>query len=198
MPKDLMQSERPKKVLQQRIASLVGGIGKISVGGVSEEEMKERKDRVDDALSATRSAVEEGFVAGGGVAFIRSVAALEGLKGANEDETTGIQIIKRAIEEPLRQICENAGVEGSIVVQKVKEGKLDFGYNARTDKYENMIAAGVIDPTKVSRIALENAASIAAMLLTTECVLADDPEDDKGSGSMGGGAPGMGGMGGMM
>ncbi len=190
-------SDYDKEKLQERLAKLAGGVAVLYVGAATEVEMKEKKDRVDDALHATRAAVEEGIVAGGGVAFIRSVAALEGLKGANEDETTGIQIIKRAIEEPLRQICENAGVEGSIVVQKVKEGKLDFGYNARTDKYENMIAAGVIDPTKVSRIALENAASIAAMLLTTECVLADDPEDDKGSGSMGG-APGMGGMGGMM
>ena len=191
-------SDYDKEKLQERLAKLAGGVAVLYVGAATEVEMKEKKDRVDDALHATRAAVEEGIVAGGGVAFIRSVAALEGMKGANEDETTGIQIIKRAIEEPLRQICENAGVEGSIVVQKVKEGKLDFGYNARTDKYENMIAAGVIDPTKVSRIALENAASIAAMLLTTECVLADDPEDDKGSGSMGGGAPGMGGMGGMM
>ena len=141
-----------------------------------------------------RPRVEEGIVAGGGVAFIRAVEALTGLKGENEDENTGIQIIRRAIEEPLRQICQNAGVEGSIVVQKVKEGKADFGYNARTDKYENLIKAGVIDPTKVARVALENAASIAAMLLTTECILADDPEDDKGASMppMGGG--GMGGM----
>ena len=190
-------SDYDKEKLQERLAKLAGGVAVLYVGAATEVEMKEKKDRVDDALHATRAAVEEGIVAGGGVAFIRSVAALEGLKGANEDETTGIQIIKRAIEEPLRQICENAGVEGSIVVQKVKEGKLDFGYNARTDKYANMIAAGVIDPTKVSRIALENAASIAAMLLTTECVLADDPEDDKGAPSMGG-SPGMGGMGGMM
>ena len=157
--------------------------------------MKEKKDRVDDALHATRAAVEEGIVAGGGVAFIRAVAALADLKGDNEDENTGIQIIRRAIEEPLRQICENAGIEGSIVVQKVKEGKADFGYNARTDKYENLIGAGVIDPTKVGRVALENAASIAAMLLTTECVLADDPEEAPA----GGGHPPMGGgMGGMM
>jgi chaperonin GroEL len=158
--------------------------------------MKEKKDRVDDALHATRAAVEEGIVAGGGVAFIRAVAALTDLKGANEDENTGIQIIRRAIEEPLRQICDNAGIEGSIVVQKVKEGTGDFGYNARTDKYENLIGAGVIDPTKVGRVALENAASIAAMLLTTECVLADEPDDEKG----GAGMPPMGGggMGGMM
>ena len=157
--------------------------------------MKEKKDRVDDALHATRAAVEEGIVAGGGVAFIRAVDALTGLKGVNEDENTGIQIIRRAIEEPLRQICENAGIEGSIVVQKVKEGKADFGYNARTDVYENLIGAGVIDPTKVGRVALENAASIAAMLLTTEVVLADEPEAADAGHShppMGGG--GMGGM----
>jgi chaperonin GroEL len=157
--------------------------------------MKEKKDRVDDALHATRAAVEEGIVAGGGVAFIRAIESLDKLKGDNEDETTGIQIVKRAVEEPLRQICENAGIEGSIVVQKVKEGKADFGYNARTDKYENLIGAGVIDPTKVSRVALENAASIAAMLLTTECVLADEPEEDKGHAAM---PPMGGGMGGMM
>ena len=158
--------------------------------------MKEKKDRVDDALHATRAAVEEGIVAGGGVAFIRAVEALVDLKGLNEDENTGIAIIKRAIEEPLRQICENAGIEGSIVVQKVKEGTGDFGYNARTDVYENLIGAGVIDPTKVGRVALENAASIAAMLLTTEVVLADEAEDNGGGGHM---PPmGGGGMGGMM
>ena len=164
------------------------------IGAASEVEMKEKKDRVDDALHATRAAVEEGIVAGGGVAFIRAIEALEDLKGVNEDESTGIAIVKRAIEEPLRQICENAGVEGSIVVQKVKEGTGDFGYNARTNIYENLIGAGVIDPTKVGRVALENAASIASMLLTTEVVLADDPEDEKGGGMppMGGG--GMGGM----
>ena len=164
------------------------------MGAATEVEMKEKKDRVDDALHATRAAVEEGIVAGGGVAFIRAVAALADLKGENEDENTGIQIIRRAIEEPLRQICENAGIEGSIIVQKVKEGTADFGYNARTDKFENLIGAGVIDPTKVSRIALENAASIAAMLLTTECVLADEPEEASAGGhpQMGGG--GMGGM----
>jgi chaperonin GroEL len=146
-------------------------------------------------LHATRAAVEEGIVAGGGVAFIRAIEALENLKGDNEDENTGIQIVKRAVEEPLRQICENAGIEGSIVVQKVKEGKADFGYNARTDKYENLIAAGVIDPTKVSRVALENAASIASMLLTTECVLADEPEEAGTAPAM---PPMGGGMGGMM
>ncbi|MEB0249291.1 chaperonin GroEL, partial [Mucilaginibacter sp. 5B2] len=187
-------SDYDKEKLQERLAKLSGGVAVLYIGAASEVEMKEKKDRVDDALHATRAAVEEGIVAGGGVAFIRAVAALTDLKGANEDENTGIQIIRRAIEEPLRQICENAGIEGSIVVQKVKEGTADFGYNARTDKYENLIGAGVIDPTKVGRVALENAASIAAMLLTTECVLADEPDDDKG------GMPPMGGggMGGMM
>ncbi|WP_373695604.1 chaperonin GroEL [Mucilaginibacter sp. cycad4] len=186
-------SDYDREKLQERLAKLSGGVAVLYVGAATEVEMKEKKDRVDDALHATRAAVEEGIVAGGGVAFIRAVAALADLKGDNEDENTGIQIIRRAIEEPLRQICENAGIEGSIVVQKVKEGTADFGYNARTDKYENLIAAGVIDPTKVGRVALENAASIAAMLLTTEVVLADDPEDEKA------GAPPMGGgMGGMM
>lgn len=189
-------SDYDREKLQERLAKLSGGVAVLYVGAATEVEMKEKKDRVDDALHATRAAVEEGIVAGGGVAFIRAVESLTDLKGANEDENTGIQIIRRAIEEPLRQICENAGIEGSIVVQKVKEGTADFGYNARTDKYENLIGAGVIDPTKVGRVALENAASIAAMLLTTECVLADDPEDEKG----GGGMPPMGGggMGGMM
>lgn len=189
-------SDYDKEKLQERLAKLAGGVAVLYVGAATEVEMKEKKDRVDDALHATRAAVEEGIVAGGGVAFIRAIKALETLKGENEDETTGIAIVKRAIEEPLRQICENAGIEGSIVVQKVKEGKDDFGYNARTNVYENLIGAGVIDPTKVSRVALEHAASIASMLLTTECVLADDPEDEKG----GGGMPPMGGggMGGMM
>ncbi|WP_129715275.1 chaperonin GroEL [Pedobacter sp. SYP-B3415] len=188
-------SDYDKEKLQERLAKLAGGVAVLYVGAATEVEMKEKKDRVDDALHATRAAVEEGIVAGGGVAFIRAIAALEGVKGDNDDETTGIAIIKRAVEEPLRQICENAGIEGSIVVQKVKEGSADFGYNARADRYENLIGAGVIDPTKVSRVALENAASIAAMLLTTECVLADEPEE-------GGSAPAMppmgGGMGGMM
>ncbi|QIL39609.1 chaperonin GroEL [Pedobacter sp. HDW13] len=187
-------SDYDKEKLQERLAKLAGGVAVLYVGAASEVEMKEKKDRVDDALHATRAAVEEGIVAGGGVAFIRAVASIADLKGANEDENTGIQIIRRAIEEPLRQICENAGIEGSIVVQKVKEGTADYGYNARTGVYENLIGAGVIDPTKVSRVALENAASIAAMLLTTEVVLADEPEE--------GGAPmppmGGGGMGGMM
>jgi chaperonin GroEL len=186
-------SDYDREKLQERLAKLSGGVAVLYVGAATEVEMKEKKDRVDDALHATRAAVEEGIVAGGGVAFIRAVAALADLKGDNEDENTGIQIIRRAIEEPLRQICENAGIEGSIVVQKVKEGTGDYGYNARTDKYENLISAGVIDPTKVGRVALENAASIAAMLLTTEVVLADDPEDAPAGGPpMGGG--GMGGM----
>ncbi|RZK43753.1 MAG: chaperonin GroEL [Pedobacter sp.] len=188
-------SDYDKEKLQERLAKLSGGVAVLYVGAASEVEMKEKKDRVDDALHATRAAVEEGIVAGGGVAFIRAVASLTDLKGANDDETTGIAIVKRAIEEPLRQICENAGIEGSIVVQKVKEGQADFGYNARTDVYENLIGAGVIDPTKVSRVALENAASIAAMLLTTEVVLADEPEAADASHAhppMGGG--GMGGM----
>ncbi|PJJ83829.1 chaperonin GroEL [Mucilaginibacter auburnensis] len=185
-------SDYDKEKLQERLAKLSGGVAVLYVGAATEVEMKEKKDRVDDALHATRAAVEEGIVAGGGVAFIRAVAALANLKGDNEDENTGIQIIRRAIEEPLRQICENAGIEGSIIVQKVKEGSADFGYNARTDKFENLIGAGVIDPTKVSRVALENAASIASMLLTTECVLADDPEDAPAGPPMGGG--GMGGM----
>lgn len=187
-------SDYDKEKLQERLAKLSGGVAVLYVGAASEVEMKEKKDRVDDALHATRAAVEEGIVAGGGVAFIRAVEALADLKGSNEDETTGIAIVKRAIEEPLRQICENAGIEGSIVVQKVKEGTADYGYNARTDVYENLIGAGVIDPTKVSRVALENAASIAAMLLTTEVVLADEPEADAGHSHppMGGG--GMGGM----
>jgi chaperonin GroEL len=188
-------SDYDKEKLQERLAKLSGGVAVLYVGAASEVEMKEKKDRVDDALHATRAAVEEGIVAGGGVAFIRAVAALEDLKGLNEDETTGIKIIKRAIEEPLRQICANAGIEGSIVVHNVKQGKDDYGYNARTDVYENLIAAGVIDPTKVSRVALENAASIAAMLLTTECVLADEQEEAGAAPAM---PPMGGGMGGMM
>ncbi|WP_164109609.1 MULTISPECIES: chaperonin GroEL [Sphingobacterium] len=188
-------SDYDREKLQERLAKLSGGVAVLYVGATTEVEMKEKKDRVDDALHATRAAVEEGIVAGGGVAFIRAVEALAGLKGDNEDEQIGIDIIKRAIEEPLRQICFNAGIEGAVIVQKVKEGTADFGYNARTDKFENLIGAGVIDPTKVSRVALENAASIASMLLTTECVLADEPEE-AGAGA---GAPPMGGgMGGMM
>ncbi|HVA98213.1 MAG TPA: chaperonin GroEL, partial [Bacteroidia bacterium] len=188
-------SDYDKEKLQERLAKLAGGVAVLYVGAPTEVEMKEKKDRVDDALHATRAAVEEGIVTGGGVAYIRAIEVLEKLKGLNEDETTGIQIVKRAIEEPLRQIVSNAGLEGSIIVQKVREGKADFGYNARTDKYENLLAAGVIDPTKVTRVALENAASIAGMLLTTECVLAEKKEEN--SSPMGN--PGMGGgMGGMM
>ena len=188
-------SDYDKEKLQERLAKLAGGVAVLYVGAATEVEMKEKKDRVDDALAATRAAVEEGIVPGGGVAYIRAIASLEKLKGVNEDENTGIAIVKRAIEEPLRQICTNCGIEGSIVVQKVKEGKDDFGFNARTEKYENLLKAGVIDPTKVSRIALENAASVAAMLLTTDCVLAERKEDAP---AMPMGNPGMGGMGGMM
>jgi chaperonin GroEL len=185
-------SDYDREKLQERLAKLAGGVAVLYVGAATEVEMKEKKDRVEDALSATRAAVEEGIVPGGGVAYIRAIDALEKLKGDNEDESTGILIVKRAIEEPLRQIVENAGVEGSIVVQKVKEGKADYGYNARTDKYEDLYKAGVIDPTKVTRIALENAASIAGMLLTTECVLVDKKEETPAVPPMGGG--GMGGM----
>jgi chaperonin GroEL len=186
-------SDYDKEKLQERLAKLAGGVAVLYIGAASEVEMKEKKDRVDDALHATRAAVEEGIVAGGGVAYIRTIEALENLKGINDDETTGIAIIKRAIEEPLRQIVANAGGEGSVVVNKVREGKADFGYNARTEKYENLIAAGVIDPTKVSRVALQNAASVAAMILTTECILAEEKENNPAP--MPGGMPG--GMGGM-
>jgi chaperonin GroEL len=186
-------SDYDKEKLQERLAKLSGGVAVLQVGAATEVEMKEKKDRVDDALHATRAAVEEGIVPGGGVAYIRSVESLEKLKGANDDETTGVSIVKRALEEPLRQIVENAGIEGSIVVQKVKEGKADYGFNARTDEYENLLKAGVIDPTKVTRIALENAASIAGMLLTTECVVADKPKKEEAHVHPGG-APGMGGM----
>ena len=188
-------SDYDKEKLQERLAKLSGGVAVLYVGAASEVEMKEKKDRVDDALCATRAAIEEGIVPGGGVAYIRASEALEGLKGDNEDETTGIEIIKRAIEEPLRQIVANAGKEGAVVVQKVREGKGDFGYNARTDVYENLHAAGVVDPAKVARVALENAASIAGMFLTTECVIVEKKEDKP---EMPMGAPGMGGMGGMM
>ncbi|HMR45681.1 MAG TPA: chaperonin GroEL [Bacteroidia bacterium] len=184
-------SDYDKEKLQERLAKLAGGVAVLYVGAATEVEMKEKKDRVDDALHATRAAVEEGIVAGGGVAYIRAITALDKLKGDNDDETTGIAIIKRALEEPLRQIVSNAGIEGSIVVQKVKEGKDDFGYNARSDKYENMHTAGVIDPTKVTRVALENAASVAGMLLTTECVLADIKEDKPAMPAMPGGMGGM-------
>jgi chaperonin GroEL len=187
-------SDYDREKLQERLAKLAGGVAVLYVGAASEIEMKEKKDRVEDALSATRAAIEEGTVPGGGVAYVRAIAALDKLAGANEDESTGIEIIKRAIEEPLRQIVENAGKEGAVIAQKVKEGKSDFGYNAHTDVYENLYAAGVIDPTKVTRVALENAASIAGMFLTTECVITDKKEENP--------APAMppmgGGMGGMM
>ena len=187
------KSDYDREKLQERLAKLSGGVAVLYVGAATEVEMKEKKDRVDDALAATRAAVEEGIVPGGGVAYIRAVAALENLKGDNEDQTTGIQIVKRAIEEPLRQIVANAGGEGSVVVNKVKEGKGAFGYNARDDRYEDMLAAGIIDPTKVSRVALENAASIASMFLTTECVLANKAEESPLStiASAGGGMGGM-------
>ena len=188
-------SDYDKEKLQERLAKLSGGVAVLYVGAASEVEMKEKKDRVDDALCATRAAIEEGIVPGGGVTYIRAIDALEGFTGDNADETTGIEIIKRAIEEPLRQIVANAGKEGAVVVQKVREGKGDFGYNARTDVYENMYAAGVVDPAKVTRVALENAASIAGMFLTTECVIVEKKEDKA---DMPMGAPGMGGMGGMM
>ena len=187
------KSDYDKEKLQERLAKLAGGVAVLYVGAASEVEMKEKKDRVDDALCATRAAIEEGIVPGGGVAYIRAIDALEGLKGDNADETTGIEIIKRAVEEPLRQIVSNAGKEGAVVVQKVREGEGDFGYNARTDVYEHMKAAGVVDPAKVTRVALENAASIAGMFLTTECVIVEKKED-----KLAPMAPGMGGMDGMM
>ena len=186
-------SSYDKEKLQERLAKLSGGVAVLYVGAASEVEMKEKKDRVDDALCATRAALEEGLVPGGGVTYIRAAEKLEGMKGDNDDETTGIEIIKRAIEEPLRQIVANAGKEGAVVVQKVREGKGDFGYNARTDKFENLHAAGVVDPAKVTRVALENAASIAGMFLTTECVIVEKKEEKPEMPN-----PGMGGMGGMM
>jgi chaperonin GroEL len=189
-------SDYDKEKLQERLAKLAGGVAVIYVGATSEVEMKEKKDRVDDALSATRAAVEEGIVPGGGVAYLRAIETLNTLKGENDDEQTGIEIIKRAIEEPLRQIVANAGKEGAVVAQKVREGKGDYGYNARTDVYQNLYEAGVIDPAKVTRIALENAASVAGMFLTTEAVIVEEKED-KPSMPMGG-PGGMGGMGGMM
>jgi chaperonin GroEL len=189
-------SDYDKEKLQERLAKLAGGVAVLYIGAASEVEMKEKKDRVDDALHATRAAVEEGIVPGGGVAYIRSIDALEGLTGENEDETTGIEIVKRAIQEPLRQIVFNAGKEGAVVVQKVSEGTGSYGYNARTDVYEDLFEAGVIDPAKVTRIALENAASIAGMFLTTECVLVEEKEDKPAMPPMGGGMGG--GMGGMM
>ena len=189
------KSDYDKEKLQERLAKLAGGVAVLYVGAASEVEMKEKKDRVDDALCATRAAIEEGIVPGGGVAYIRSIDCLEGMDAVNADEKTGINIIKRAIEEPLRQIVANAGKEGAVVVQKVREGSADYGYNARADVYENLFAAGVVDPAKVTRVALENAASIAGMFLTTECVIVEKKEDKP---ELPMGAPGMGGMGGMM
>ncbi|MCC8035431.1 MAG: chaperonin GroEL [Rikenellaceae bacterium] len=192
---EVTTSDYDKEKLAERLAKLAGGVAVLYVGAATEVELKEKKDRVEDALAATRAAVEEGIIPGGGVAYIRAVEKLEALKGETEDETTGIHIVKRAIEEPLRQIVANAGGEGSVVVNKVKEGKGAYGYNARTDVYEDMFSAGIIDPTKVARVALENAASVASMFLTTECVLSDKKEENP---APMGGAPGMGGMGGMM
>lgn len=189
---ELSTSDYDKEKLAERLAKLAGGVAVLYVGAATEVEMKEKKDRVEDALAATRAAVEEGIIPGGGVAYVRAVPVLEKMKGDNEDETTGIQIVKRAIEEPLRQIVENAGVEGSVVVNKVKEGKAAYGFNARTNEYEDLMKAGIIDPTKVARVALENAASIASMFLTTECVVADIKEETPAM------PPQMGGMGGMM
>ena len=191
------KSDYDREKLQERLAKLAGGVAVLYVGAASEVEMKEKKDRVEDALSATRAAIEEGTVPGGGTAYIRAIDALESLKGETDDETTGIEIVKRAIEEPLRQIVANAGKEGAVVAQKVRDGKADFGYNARLDKYENLVAAGVIDPAKVARVALENAASIAGMFLTTECVVADK-KDDKADMNAAAAAAMGGGMGGMM
>ena len=188
-------SNYDKEKLQERLAKLAGGVAVLYIGAPSEVEMKEKKDRVDDALSATRAAIAEGIVPGGGVAYIRCLPALDELKGDNDDENTGIAIIRRAIEEPMRQIVANAGVEGAVILQKVREGQGDYGYNARTDTFENFFETGVIDPAKVTRVALENAASIAGMFLTTECVIADKKEDTP---AMPAPAPGMGGMGGMM
>jgi chaperonin GroEL len=185
-------SDYDREKLQERLAKLAGGVAVLYIGAATEVEMKEKKDRVNDALSATRAAVEEGIIPGGGIGYIRAIKSLDGMKGINEDETTGISIVRRSLEEPLRQIAENAGQDGAVVVQKVKEGTDDFGYNARTDVYENMYAAGVIDPTKVARVALENAASIAGMLLTTECVLAEKEEEKPmAPPQMGGGMGGM-------
>ena len=189
-------SDYDKEKLQERLAKLAGGVAVLYVGAASEVEMKEKKYRMNDALNSTRAAVEEGIIPGGGVAYLRAIEKLEGFEGENDDETTGISIVRRALEEPLRIIADNAGVEGSVAVQKVREGKADFGFNARTETYENLLKAGIIDPTKVARIALENAASIAGMLLTTECVLVEEPEPDLPMPA--GGAGGMGGMGGMM
>jgi chaperonin GroEL len=190
-------SDYDKEKLQERLAKLAGGVAVLYIGAASEIEMKEKKDRVDDALHATRAAVEEGIIPGGGVGYIRSLESLNNVDTSNEDEKTGVNIVRRALEEPLRMIVANAGGEGSIIIQKVREGKADYGYNARTEVFENLFEAGVIDPTKVARVALENAASVAGMLLTTECILADEPEEAPAGGG-GGMQGGMGGMGGMM
>ncbi len=195
---EVTTSDYDREKLQERLAKLAGGVAVLYVGAASEIEMKEKKDRVDDALSATRAAVEEGIVPGGGVAYIRSIAMLENFKGDNEDETTGIAIVKRALEEPLRQIVTNAGGEGSVIIQKIRENEGAYGYNARTEKFEDLFEAGVIDPTKVVRVALENASSIAGMLLTTESVITDEKDENAAAMPPMGGAPGMGGMGGMM
>jgi chaperonin GroEL len=191
---DTTTSDYDKEKLQERLAKLSGGVAVLYVGAATEVEMKEKKDRVDDALSATRAAVEEGIVPGGGVALVRTIEALRKLEGLNDDENTGIAIVRRAVEEPLRQIVINAGGEGAVIVQKVLEGKGDFGYNAQTEKFENLYKSGVIDPAKVTRIAIENAASIASMLLTTECVISEVKEDEPAmpmGGGMGGGMPMM-------
>jgi chaperonin GroEL len=185
-------SDYDKEKLQERLAKLSGGVAVLNIGAATEVEMKEKKDRVDDALHATRAAVEEGIVPGGGTAFIRAIAALDSFRSSNEDEKLGVQIVRRALESPIRTIVENAGLEGSVIVNKIKDGKGDFGFNARTEEFENLLKAGVIDPTKVARVALENAASIAGMLLTTECVIADKPKPE--APAMPAGAPGMGGM----
>jgi len=176
---DASKSDYETEKLQERLAKLTGGVAVLKIGAGSEVETNEKKDRVDDALAATRAAIEEGIVPGGGVALIRALDSLEGMKGSNDDETVGIQIIRRAIEEPLRQICANAGVEESVVIKEVRTGKGDYGYNARTEKFENMIAAGIIDPTKVTRVALQNAASVASMIMTTECAIVNLPEEEK-------------------
>jgi len=191
-------SDYDKEKLQERLAKLSGGVAILYIGASTEVEMKEKKDRVDDALHATRAAVEEGVVPGGGVALVRAIEALDAVETLNSDEKTGVQIVRTALESPLRTIVANAGGEGSVVVQKVREGSGDFGYNAREDRYENMTAAGIIDPTKVTRLALENAASIAGLLLTTEAVISDEPEQEKAGGAGDAGMGGMGGMGGMM
>ena len=189
------KSDYDREKLQERLAKLAGGVAVLYISAPSEVEMKEKKDRVDDALSATRAAISEGIVPGGGVAYIRCIKCLEGLKGDNEDETTGIEIVKRAIEEPLRQIVFNAGLEGAVIVQKVKDSEGDYGYNARTEQFEHLFETGVIDPAKVTRVALENAASIGGMFLTTECVIAEKKEENPAPAMAN---PGMGGMGGMM